>query len=417
MRALEALAGLFPTRALSLENPANPITAGSIGFALDETSGLGGVSGAADPMRIGAAMRCVQILASGVAGCPIKVRDRATSDEVLIPALAANRVGMTPFERWETVVAHLALWGNAFVRKIYARDGRLVELVPIHPARVTVCIDEDKLAKAVGMPYVKYFKIDGGKEVLTEHDVMHVPNLSLDGVEGLSVIGNLRRTFGLTTEAEKLAARMYERGFLTSGFITTEEKLDAERAAILKDRWRAKLAGTDNAYEVAILDKGAKFQQLSMNPADAQFLETRKFQTSEIARVFGVPGWIINDQEKSTSWGSGMEQQFIAFVVITLKPYFNRLEQRITREILDPASEKAEFKVEGLLRGDSKARAAFYASGIQHGWMVPNDARRLEDMPDVPWGDEPYRPYNEAAGSQSGADTDQGGDDDDDANA
>ena len=177
------------------------------------------------------------------------------------------------------------------------------------------------------------------------------------------------------------------------------------------------MAGAANAYEIAILDQGTEFHQLSMNPADAQFLETRKFQTTEVARFFGLPGWIVNDQEKSTSWGSGMEQQFVALVVITLKPYFQRIEQRVVREICDPVVEKAEFKVEGLLRGDSKARAAFYASGIQHGWMVPNEPRALEDMKPVAWGDEPYRPYNASASSQSGEDNAPGGDDDDDTDA
>lgn len=413
MRALSALAGLA-ARGLSLEDPSQPLTGGALLSELDDPTQLwAGGDRVVDPMRIGAALRCVQILSSGVAGCPLYVRDRETNQRVVIPALAKNRVGTTPFEMWETVVGHLALWGNAFVRKIYSVDGRLIDLVPIHPARVTIkVVDGD----AVGLPYVKLFVIDGRHaDPLTERDVMHIPAMSLDGVQGMSVIGNMRRTFGLATEAEKLAARLYEKGFLTSGFITTEATLDGEKATILKDRWRAKLAGTDNAYEVAILDNGATWQQLTMNPVDAQFLETRQFQTTEIARIFGVPGWIINDQEKSTSWGSGMEQQFIAFVVITLKPYFNRIEQRVTREVLDPESEKAEFKVEGLLRGDSKARAAFYASGIQHGWMVPNEPRELEDLPPVPWGDEPYRPYNEPANANAG--TNEGGDDDDDADA
>jgi HK97 family phage portal protein len=212
---------------------------------------------------------------------------------------------------------------------------------------------------------------------------------------------------------------MYDHGLLTAGVLQSKEELTDEQAAILKARWRAKTGGMDNAHDVTVLDNSTEFKPLTLSPADAQFLETRKFSTTEIARIFGLPGWIINDQEKSTSWGSGMEQQFIAFVVLSLKPYFHRIEQRVTREVCDPTTEKAEFKVEGLLRGDSKARAAFYASGIQHGWMVPNEPRELEDLPPVPWGDEPYRPYNESARAQ-GASTDAddtGDDDDDDADA
>lgn len=404
MRALAALAGAISRS--SIENPSRPIRSSDIPIPGE----WGGGSGEVDPMRIGAAFRCVQILASGVAGCPIRVQNRETHESIQIPALTLERIGTTPFERWETTVAHLALWGAAYLRKIYDHFGRLIDLIPIHPSRVTVHIEDGAPAGAV---YVKRFEIDGGKDQLTEREIMHIPNLSVDGVNGLSVIGNMRRTFGLLTSAEQVAAQMYDSGLLTSGYLTTSQALDEEKAGILKDRWRAKLAGIDNAFDISILDNGAKFEQLTMSPADAQFLETRKFQTTEIARIFGVPGWIINDQEKSTSWGSGMEQQFIAFVVITLKPYFHRLEQRITREVLDPRTEKAEFKVEGLLRGDSKARAAFYASGIQHGWMVPNEPRALEDMPPVDWGNEPYRPYNEPA-NHTGTDPDPSGDNNDD---
>jgi HK97 family phage portal protein len=180
--------------------------------------------------------------------------------------------------------------------------------------------------------------------------------------------------------------------------------------------WKNKHQGLSNSHEPGFLLGGSTWQDVQVPNDHAQFLETRKFQTTEIARLFGVPGWIINDQEKSTSWGSGMEQQFISFVVITLKPYMQRIEQRITRELIDPRVEKAEFKVEGLLRGDSKSRAAFYASGVTHGWLVPNDVRPLEGMAPVPWGDKPYRPYNKSAADSDAAtdDADPGGDDDDD---
>ncbi len=409
MRALNALSSLV-TR--GLENPSTPITGSTLaGFGLD--AGLGG-SSTSDPMRIGAALRCIQILSSGVAGCPLRVQEVATHAPVTIPALQSLRAGVTPFERWETVVAHIATRGNSYQRKVYARDGRLVDLVPIVPSRVKVEVDDGQAAADVGRPWVKKFVVDGGKAVFTEHDILHIPGLSWDGVTGVSIIENLRRTFALASAAEAVAENMYDHGLLQAGYLMTNERVDEEQSSILKARWRAKSGGLDNAHDIMILDKGAKFEQLTLAPKDAQFLETRQFSTTEIARIFGLPGWIVNDQEKSTSWGSGMEQQFISFVVLSLKPYFHRIEQRVTREICDPTTEKAEFKVEGLLRGDSKSRAAFYASGIQHGWMTPNEPRELEDMPPVPWGDEPYRPYNEAATGTSTSATQSGDDDDDD---
>jgi len=413
VRALQALAGMV---ARSIENPLNPVSWSSATASSSDLWGRENYSG--DPMRIGSALRCVEILSSGVAGCPIRVTKRdGDHSEVHIPALEQLTDGgvSTPFETWETAVAHAATRGNAFIRKVRTRDGRLTSVVPIHPDRVTVKVEDGNV---VGLPWVKRFIIDGNPEKsLTTREIMHVPGLSMDGVLGISRIENLRRTFEGAAAAEDVAARMFEDGLMASGFLHTDAALNEEKSQILRARWRAK-TGLSNAGDIMILDNGAKYEQLTMSPADAQFLEQRKFSTTDIARIFGLPGWIINDQEKSTSWGSGMEQQFISFVVLALKPYFHRFEQRITREICDPKTEKAEFAIEGLLRGDSKSRAAFYASGIQHGWMVPNEPRELEDMPPVEWGNEPYRPYNESAGAQASDDsTNTGGEDDDDADA
>jgi len=413
VRALQALAGMV---ARSIENPLNPVSWSGATASSSDLWGRDSYSG--DPMRIGSALRCVEILSSGVAGCPIRVTKRdGDHSEVHIPALEQLTDGgvSTPFETWETAVAHAATRGNAFIRKVRTRDGRLTSVVPIHPDRVTVKVEDGNV---VGLPWVKRFIIDGNPEKsLTTREIMHVPGLSMDGVLGISRIENLRRTFEGAAAAEDVAARMFEDGLMASGFLHTDAALNEEKSQILRARWRAK-TGLSNAGDIMILDNGAKYEQLTMSPADAQFLEQRKFSTTDIARIFGLPGWIINDQEKSTSWGSGMEQQFISFVVLALKPYFHRFEQRITREICDPKTEKAEFAIEGLLRGDSKSRAAFYASGIQHGWMVPNEPRELEDMPPVEWGNEPYRPYNESAGAQASDDsTNTGGEDDDDADA
>lgn len=397
---------LASLRAHSLESQSTPLTGSRLLSQITEAGEMwsGSDAGQQGPTGIGAALRCVQIISAAVAGCPLRTFEPETRQPVTIPALESARLGTTPFERHETTVGHLALWGNAYWRKYFHRDGRLAELVPVHPSRVGVEILGGPDAEAVGMPFVKRFTVDG-KTPFTEYDVVHIPAFSLDGVKGLSVVERMRRTFDLASNAEAMADKLYRQGMLLSGFITTANDLTEDQATILKDRWRAKLSGIDNAYEVGILDKGAKFERLSMSPADAQFLETRKFSTTEIARLFGVPGWMVNDQEKSTSWGSGMEQQFTSFVTLTLKPYMQRMEQRITREVLDPRTEKAEFKVEGLLRGDSKARAAFYQSGITGGWLTPNDVRGLEDLESVAWGDEPYRPFNQSAAAQAAGDT------------
>lgn len=401
MRALSALAAMVGRS--SIESPSTPLTGRLLSAASDEWGSPRGHE-RVDPLRISTALRCVQILSAGVAGCPLKVQSTKDGADVAIPALTRLTAGTTPFELWETTVAHLALAGNAYLRKVRTRDGRLVDLVPILPSRVHVDVDDGPVATELGRPWVKKFTVDGTVP-LTEWDVLHIPAFSWNGVTGVSVIENLRLTWEAAHHTERVAAELFEHGMMQTRYLKTDATLDSEQAMIAKARWRALNGGADNAHDLLIVDAGGSLEQLALSPEDAQWLESRRFSTTEIGRIFGLPGWLLNDQEKSTSWGSGMEQQLIAMVTFSLKPYFQRIEQRVTREICDPKAEKAEFKIEGLLRGDSTARAAFYASGIQHGWMVPNEPRALENMQPVEWGDKPYRPFNEPANgsSQTGA--------------
>lgn len=400
MRALRELATL---RASSLENPTRPLTDASLLDVLGGARTEAGVSVTAESaLGIITVLRGTALIAGAVAGLPLKAYDRATAEEKPNPALDVE-VGddATPFDLWETTLAHMVLWGNAYHYKVRNQAGQVVHLQPIHPSRVDVTIDTDT-ARTVGLPWVKKFTVDG-KSFWTSRDIMHLPCLSTDGIKGIDPITKARQALGIALAGDKAAAKFYGNGFMLGGILTTDQELADDRALALKRRWQAMVGGLDNAHETAVLDRGAKYQPLAMPPATAQFLESRRFQVTEIARWLGIPGWMLNDQEKSTSWGTGMEQQFTMFVQLTLKPYLQRIEQRVTREVLLlPKQQKAEFKVEGLLRGDSKARAAFYASGIQHGWLVPNEPRRLENLPPVPWGDEPYRPFNESAAAQTG---------------
>lgn len=359
-----------------------------------------------DPYSVATALRCMSIIASAVAGCPLRAVDVNSREVVPIQALQPSEYWPTNYEIIETMVLHLAGWGNAIARKQRDASGNIIGLGPIHPS--TVKIDFDRSARDAGMPIEKRFALASGEE-LTSDDILHIPGPSDDGVMGLSVVSKAARVLTAARENDKTAEKLGRQGLRIPGILRTDQKLEGEQADNVAARWKERTAGSDNAGRVPVLGSGLDFKQIDLSPSDAQFLESRKFSVSEIARLFGLPGWMINDQEKSTSWGSGMEQQFISFVTLTLKPYMQRIERRVTQELLDYSKHKAEFKVEGLLRGDSKSRAAFYASGVQHGWLVPNDIRPLEDMTTVPWGDDPYLPYNQSATSQT-----EGVSDDDD---
>lgn len=393
-----------------VENPQRPLTDTTLMEALGGAPSDTGLSVSPEgALRIGAVLRGTQIIAGSVAGLPLKAyryRDR----EQFRGSVLERDEPYTRFELWETAAAHLVLRGNAYLYKLRDVFGNITGLVPVNPTRVNVEVLDTQSVTG----WDKIFTIDG-KGPFTRYEILHIPAMSLDGVTGLGPIGYARETVALAAANEASAAKLFGQGMLQRGFLTTDQDLDQTKADKLKARWRAKMGGIDNAHDVAIMDNGAKFNALTLNPEDAQFLETRKFQVTEIARLLGIPGWMLNDQEKSTSWGTGMEQQFATWVTITLRAsYLSRIEQRISRELL-PRTAYAEFNVEGLLRGDSRARAEFYASGIQHGWLVPNEVRDKENMQPVEWGDEPYLPFNKSAGDQAAdtAPSEEDGDDED----
>lgn len=356
-----------------------------------------------DPMSIGTVYRASFIIAGMIAGCPIEVTDTRNAEELPFPPIQRPLQGLTAFELWQTTALHMLLWGNAYLRKGYSR-GVLQVLVPIHPARVETKIDDRTVD---GIPFAKVFMVDG-KTPLTNREIMHVPAMSQDGIQGVSVITQMRRLFDVAVSSELAADKLFERGMLSSGFLTTDGLLTKDQADTLKARWRARVQGLDNAGDVAILDRGIKFQQLSMHPKDAQFLESRQFSRSEIAMLLGVPGWMVNDAESERS-GRLTEQQWKAFVLSTIKPYTDAISQRVDRELLSPF-EKSEFDLDELLAADAAGRAAFYNAGITGGWLVPNEAREEEGLPPVEWGDKPYLPFNTSADAQKNTGSADGGD-------
>lgn len=396
----------------SIEDPQVPISAANIWSALGVApTDSGEAVSPATVLGIPAVLRAVKITAGTRAGLPLKVRTSATDESLRKPWQGVSpSTGQTWFERVETATAWELLWGDQFwfkVREGPRRASVVTDLIPIHPARVRV---DQAWLDTYKIRWTPVFVLDG-KTPLTNYEIMHIPGMSTDGIRGISMVSAERQSLGIALAAERTAANLYGKGMFAPGILTTDKVLREEDAAALKARWRMLNAGgAQAAGDVAVLDNGAKYEQITMPPGDAQFLESRKFSVTEISRMFGMPGWMLNDQEKSTSWGTGMEQQFTTWVMLSVKPDAQRCEQRFTSELC-VGDEYAEFVLEGLMRGDSKSRAAFYASGIQNGWLVPNDVRELENRPPVPWGDEPYIPNALAAAPDLSDDSDKSNDD------
>ena len=374
----------------TIESPEVPISSPEILKLVDgEPVDAGVVVNEQKSLGITAVWCAVTLISGTIASLPLHAyRVGADGSRVRLTSGTAAALldkphpDMMPFELWETVLSHVLLWGNAYLWKGFNQNRQLAELWPIHPGKVRAGRAKDG---------AKVYAING--EPFTDIEILHIPGFGYDGVCGVSPVRAAKQGLGLALAAEKFGAKLFGSGSLATGVLQAEQRLTQKQADMLAARWKEKRAGLDNAHSTIVLDSGAKFHQLTIPPEDAQFLESRSFQISEIARMFRVPPHMLMDTDKSTSWGTGIEQQSIGFVVYTLRPWLTRVEQRLT-SILKPQPAYARFVVEGLLRGDSASRKEFYSGMWSLGALSTNEIRALEELPPVEGGDVRYRPLN-----------------------
>lgn len=380
---------------LSLEDPAVPLTSTTLLEVLGGQKGYTGkVVNETNALGMSGVWRAVTLMAGVAASLPFHAyRKGANGERILATGQAAAIMDqphpdMTPFEFWETVHAHRLLWGNAYLRILRNRLGQVAELWPIHPSRVQVGRTSDTGRKI--------YAIDGGKEEHDDTTVLHLPAFGYDGICGVSPIRAARQSIGLGLAAEEYGAKLFGSGSLATGILQTEQRLSPDQADALQRRWKQRQSGLSSAHETVVLDSGAKFHQLTIPPEDAQFIESRRFQITEMCRWFGIPPFLMFETEKSTSWGTGLEQQALGWVMYDLRRFLVGSEQRMTK-LLRPQAVYAHYTVEGLLRGDSAARSAFYRSMWDIGAFSTNEIRELEEKPPVEGGDVHYRPLNMGA--------------------
>jgi len=390
-----------PLQAVGLDNVFGAISMTDAGESVTEESSL----------TIPTVFRCVQLLSTVIAGCPLRTYKKPDKVEVF-PAIfdpANTLMTYTQFELWELVVVHLCLWGNAFVRKIRAGTGingdsrargPIVDLKPIPPERVKVKYDPETKQKIFEVKQLnpRTGVVDEASKpvILTTFEVMHIPAMGYDGMQGLGPIGYAARTMGTSVAGDKLAARFYAKGTVLSGIIKVKAPLSTQKQAdTIRNKWIQKMGGVRHAAEVAVLDAETDFQPLTINPENLQFLESRRWETTEIAKMFGIPPHLMGDTEKSTSWGAGIEQQNIGFVSYTISGYTNRMEQRASREVIPVKNQYSEFDLDRLMRGSMTERFAAYSQAITvGGWMTRNEARLKENMPPKDGLDEILVPAN-----------------------
>jgi HK97 family phage portal protein len=379
--------------AVDAENPEIPLTSDVLlqYLGLEQKTFSGKNVNEVTALGLPAVWRAMQVTCNVPAALPFHAYREVGDSRIRAVGHAARLMDdphpdMTAFEFWQTVFFHRRSWGNAYVRKLRNPLSQIQEMWPIHPGRVKAGRESEAGRKV--------YAIDGGKEVLSDNEILHLPGLGYDGVCGVSPIRAARESIGMGLAAQEYGARLFGSGSLATGILQTEQRLTQAQADRLAQRWKDKRSGLTSAHETVVLDKGAKWTQLTIPPGDAQFLESRRFQVVEVCRWFGLPPFLMFETEKSTSWGTGLEQQALGWVKFDLGPELTAVEQRVTKHVLRPQPVYAKYALEGLLRGDSKARSAFYTSMWNLGALSTNEIRAFEEQPPVEGGDVRYRPLN-----------------------
>lgn len=347
-------------------------------------------------LRLSAVYACVRILSETMASLPIVLyrkradggKDRVT-DHWLHTLLCRrpNRY-QNPFEWREMLQGHLALRGNAYNQIITNPRGEIMELIPIHPDRVRM-----ELLRSGEFRYRVTDRF-GEELVLPRGDVWHLKGLSSDGLMGMSPIELARESLGMALAAQDYGARFFANDAKpTGGWIEFPGSFkDAEAKKVFRESYQAAQSGA-NRGKVLVLENGMKFHEVGVTNKDAQFLELRKFQITDIARLFRVPPHMIADLDRATF--SNIEQQSLEFVMHTMTPWAERWEASIGAELLLDVDElEVEFDFANLMRGDAASRSAYYQSGIQNGWLTRNEARVAENLNPLDGLDEPLRPLN-----------------------
>ncbi len=382
-----------------LEDPAQPLTESSLTSWLGGAPAEAGVPVTAESaLGFSAVFRAIALLAGLVGSLPMQAfrkssdRRRERVDNTLIDEPHPD---LTSFELWEQAGMGLFGQGNSFTLKVRDGLGVVRELWPLlaQHMRVERRVEWRTDLNPTGK---RLFYTDGGREIVyTPFEVMHIPGLSYDGLVGLSPVGLARQGISLALAAERFGARMFSRAPLIPGILESDEEIDEGPAKVLQRRFAEVSAGPGNQWRVPVIGGGAKFKPINLPAADVAFLESRNFAIEEQARWYGLPPHLLGSMAKSTSWGTGIEQQNLQMLVFTADPWFCRIEQRATKELAAPG-EYFKINRRALLRADTATRFMAHARAITNGWENADEVREFEDMDPLPngLGQKFYRPGN-----------------------
>lgn len=329
-------------------------------------------------MQVDAVWSCVRLISETIATLPLSMYERTSNGKRLASQHPLHFVihdqpnaDSSASVFWEALVASMLLRGNGWAEKLYVGN-QLVGLAFLDPNKLVIRRD------ANGRKIYQYPRADGTPRLIPKDRVWNVPGFTLDGETGVSVISYGAKVFGAAMAAERSAARTFRNGMLPTVYYKVANFLRPEQ----RKKFKAEIQGSVERGESPVLEGGTDVGTVGIKPSDAQLLESRGFSVESICRWFRVPPWMVGHTEKSTSWGTGIEQQMIGFLTFTLGPWLKRIEQAISKDLLTPAERirfYPKFAVEGLLRADSTGRAAFYAAMVNNGILTRDEVRELED--------------------------------------
>lgn len=360
-----------------------PVSVGRAGESVSETSALG----------LSAAWACGNLIAGTISSVPFEVYRRDSGGQKIIDerdtlfqTLARfPNAEQSALDFWDGMVLSVEFHGNAYAR-ISRMNGKVIGLYQIKPQNMRVRRD------AAGVIVYEWSE-NGRRYTGTAADVFHIRGPGGDALGGLSTLKIGRDVFSAALAADRAAASMFRNGLRPSALIRFKEWLTPQQRDIVQSDLVEKYMGAMNAGRPFVTEGDVEFDQITISPEDAQMLETRNFGIEEVCRLFGVPPVMIGHAGGSTAWPTSVEAQVLVFQKFTLRRRLKRIEQAVRQQLIGRDASMdgvtAEFNMEGLLRGDSASRAAFYQSGLQNGWITINEVRAKENMRAVEGGDVP----------------------------
>ena len=343
-------------------------------------------------LQLSTVWACVRFVSETASTLPLKLYEETTDGGRVIAKnhplynvlCKTPNYEMTQSRFLQFVIASILLWGNAYVEKKWNITGkRIIALDPLLPQHMRVSRN-----KANGKLEYRY-TIDGVTRLIDEKDMMHIRGFGVDGVMGVFTIDKGRETFGTAMAAEQTAGKFFENGLQTSGFLSTDQKIDDLKRKKLEG-YLSRFMGSSSSAKAMVLEQGMTYQGITMNPEAAQMLQTRAFEVEEICRWFRVLPIMIGHFDKQSSWASSAEAQDVQILKYTFRPLLVNIEQEISRCLIGAVESDLiypQFNVEGLLRADSVTRSSYYNSSLNNGWMSRNEVRAKENLPPIEGGD------------------------------